>query len=374
MAQDINKKPFDEETQLKLDIFRDCFKEWLPVFIHDPYTEEVYIYDFFAGSGKDSESRMGSPLILLDEGKGKDMRFCSKVKKKVHFVFNEQLKYKYEELQKNVQEHISLCEQENCGNKCVYSTAFERLDFRNFFETSQVQNVLKNRNFGKFLLLDQYGFKQIDDDLFKKLINFPKTDFIFFITSSFVNRFKSQKAVKDYFEVDKLDFKSKKAGEVHRIIADYFRSLIPKNKEYYLHHFSIQKDTSRGNYYGLIFGSNHTLGMEKFIKVCWSKDPNSGESNHNVDYDYNKSELFYNEEESNKKTRMKEELEQKLLSGEIKDNISGLKYTLKNGCEPKLFTFVVKDLESKKKIERFGAVNNSSTSIHKAKKYSIKLI
>lgn len=36
MAKDINKKEFDEATLLKLEIFRECFREWLPVFIHSP--------------------------------------------------------------------------------------------------------------------------------------------------------------------------------------------------------------------------------------------------------------------------------------------------------------------------------------------------
>ena len=28
MAKNINNKPFDEGTLLKLDIFRKCFREW----------------------------------------------------------------------------------------------------------------------------------------------------------------------------------------------------------------------------------------------------------------------------------------------------------------------------------------------------------
>ena len=55
MAKNINKDPFDEATQLKLEIFRECFREWLPVFIHNPTIEKIYSYDFFAGSGTDSE-------------------------------------------------------------------------------------------------------------------------------------------------------------------------------------------------------------------------------------------------------------------------------------------------------------------------------
>lgn len=54
MAKNINSKPFDEGTLLKLDIFRKCFREWYPVFVHDPFTKYVCVFDMFAGSGYDS--------------------------------------------------------------------------------------------------------------------------------------------------------------------------------------------------------------------------------------------------------------------------------------------------------------------------------
>ena len=90
MAKDINKSNFDHATKIKLEIFRESFKEWLPVFIHTPYVDKRYIYDFFAGSGLDSEGNYGSPLILLDEAKGDDLMHCSKSDgKKIVFGFNE---------------------------------------------------------------------------------------------------------------------------------------------------------------------------------------------------------------------------------------------------------------------------------------------
>ena len=98
MAKDINKKNFDSATKLKLEIFKESFKEWLPVFIH-----KRYIYDFFAGSGLDAEGNYGSPLILLDEAKGENLMYCSKSdNKKIVFGFNEKGKKKSKELKNNV--------------------------------------------------------------------------------------------------------------------------------------------------------------------------------------------------------------------------------------------------------------------------------
>ena len=98
VAKDINQDKFTEETQLKLQIFAECFREWLPVFIHDLYTKGVFIFDFFAGTGKDSDGNYGSPLILLDEAKGINCMYCNAVKKnkkKIYFVFNEKIENKY---------------------------------------------------------------------------------------------------------------------------------------------------------------------------------------------------------------------------------------------------------------------------------------
>lgn len=37
------------------------------------------------------------------------------------------------------------------------------------------------------------------------------------------------------------------------------------------------------NYYGVVFGSSHTFGAEKFQKVCWGLDPITGEADYNID-------------------------------------------------------------------------------------------
>ncbi len=75
-----------------------------------------------------------------------------------------------------------------------------------------------------------------------------------------------------------------------------------------------------------------------------------------------------------KKDIVSKEIKSLILSGEISNNISGLKYAMRNGCEPKLFTEVVQKLEKDKMIERFGEVNNQSSNIHRAKVYQIKML
>jgi len=294
--------------------------------------------------------------------------------KKIFFIFNENKVDKSLDLKANVDNFINQCKITNNCIDCVYNYKITNYAFQQFFLRPEIVKILTNKELGKFVILDQYGFKEIDDNIFKQLISFPKTDFIFFISSSFINRFKEHPNITKYIDTSRIGFDDIKPNEIHRSIAQYFKDLIPKGKEYYLHHFSIRKDIRRGNYYGLIFGSNHTFGMEKFLKVCWKYDKFSGEANYNIDNNYEEDSLFNSLGENIKKDKIKKDIVNLILAGKITDNISGLKHTMLQGCEPKLFTDTIIELEKSKKIQRIGEVNKQSTSIHKAKPYRIKIL
>ncbi len=372
MAKDINKTVFDEATKLKLDIFGECFEEWLPVFNNDLYTKAVYVFDFFAGSGKDVENNPGSPLVLLEKAKGTNRKYCLNAKKEIGFLFNEGELDKSEELNQNIIQFIEQCKKDNKCNGCIYQYKVENYNFQDMFSNLGITNVFLNKDFGKFILLDQYGFSQIDEQIFSQLISYPKTDFIFFISSSFISRFRVHPSTTKYIDTSKIDFENLRPNNIHRAVANYFRDLIPAEKEYFLHHFSIRKEEKKGNYYGLIFGSNHSLGMEKFLKVCWKHDTLSGEANYNIDHNFEEGTLFFHSENNVKKEIVSKQIKQLILSGKISHNIAGLKFAMHNGCEPRLFTQAVQQLEKEKLIERFGEVNNQSSNIHKAKIYHIK--
>lgn len=379
MAKDINKKQFTEETELKLDIFRECFREWYPVFVNAPFIQRIYIYDMFAGSGYDQIGNPGSPLILLEEAKGDKEQYCKHMLNgnypHVYFAFNEKKKDKVEELKTNVSKKLATCNLTCKYEKCVFqenkNLFFRNDDFKNLITNTNLLNILNNNNYAKFILLDQYGFIQISDDIFKQLVNAPKTDFIFFIASSFLRRFSSLGLVKKYFQDHSIEFDTDKPQDCHRNVAKYFRSLVPWDKEYYIHHFTIKKNS---NYYGLIFGTNHTLGMEKFLKVCWKHDRFAGESNFNINYDFEEGSLFFEPNAPNKIKNAKDEISKMILGGVIRSNKEGLKYTLKLGCDPKIFVEVAQSMINKGEISIDGKFNKQSANIHKINEYKIILI
>ncbi|MBQ9637641.1 MAG: three-Cys-motif partner protein TcmP [Prevotella sp.] len=374
--KDINKDVFTEETMLKLEIFRQCFREWYPVFVHNKYISHVFVYDMFAGSGKDTAQHPGSPITLFQEARGDKRQHCRSLLKRgipfITFGYNELDDGKRTELESNVFSELTLCKSQCIEKVCPFQNAFyfESQDFSSLINNRRLNQILTNAKYAKFILLDQYGFKQINDDVFLKLVNSPTTDFIFFIASSFIKRFKDLPAVTTYFNKNRISFDETQPKECHKVITDYFRSLIPANKKYYLHSFTIQKGS---NYYGLIFGSAHSLGMEKFVKVCWKEDRQAGESNCNLYNDFEPGTLFYDPQITNKKTRIFKEIKDRILDSTINDNITGLDYALECGCEPKLFVDVMDTLINENRVKILGKYNKQATNIHKANTYKIEL-
>jgi three-Cys-motif partner protein len=159
----------------KLEIFTKCFREWLPVFIYDRFTKGIFIVDFFSGSGRDSKGNPGYPLLLLNEARGTNCEYCnavSKNAKKVVFAFNENNKQKEAELEHNVKTFIDQCIKNNCNrDKCVYSYSnFGQYDFKDiFYRDAMLTRVMPDNDFAKFILLDQYGFSQVDENIFFKI-------------------------------------------------------------------------------------------------------------------------------------------------------------------------------------------------------------
>src|SRR6185312_10822826 len=103
---------------------------------------------------------------------------------------------------------------------------------------------------------------------------FPRTDFIFFLSSSTLHRFRDHPAIKQ--KIAKLE----NSYDVHRETFEYYRKLVPIGDQVFLGRFSIRK---RSNIYGLIFGSRHPLGIHKFLQVAWANDEIAGEANFDIE-------------------------------------------------------------------------------------------
>lgn len=322
MAKDFHNKPFDDETILKLQIFKGYIREWLPVFLSRKSFSTIYIFDFFAGPGKDLNGQEGSPLIIIDEVKkylsNPEFPYTDKVN--IKLFFNDDDSEKIISLQKEIESK----------DRTSIEIKLTNNKFRKAFEDSKL--LLRSSEATKLLILDQSGIKHITHDTFKELINFPATDFMFFISSFTLKRFLSVEKVGQYFpDISVDEIGSIPAIDIHRFVCQYYKKFVPSEKEFFLAPFSIKK---RSNVYGIIFGTAILYGLEKFLKVCWDRDNISGEANYDIDDDIirNGPILFKDMEISQKKDLFKIRLIDFLK--EFRSNNDIYKFALENGCLP----------------------------------------
>lgn len=340
---------FDRSTLLKLEIFRRYAREWLPVFLTKWRKRKsignVLIYDFFAGPGTDRKGNPGSPLIVIDEVKKflEEREQVADEKLPVTFFFYDKDKEKIENLQNEINK-IYLPEhyQVYCSAKPFHEAFYENMQY------------LEDDYAAKLLIMDQFGVKEISDNIFLSLIDLPYADFLFFIASSSINRFCNQQEFKKIFHEGREEVNSYGYNLIHRFVYDHYKKLIPYSKAYYLAPFSIKKEK---NILGIIFGSSNILGLEKFLEVAWKLDSTNGEANYNIGNDpFFGGQLDLFEPERNvikKQGEFKNDLIA-FLKKEYQDNTTLYRFTLEKGFLPKHTNDILRELQRKGLIE----VNN----------------
>jgi len=160
-----------------------------------------------------------------------------------------------------------------------------------------------------------------------------------------------------------IDFDTSKPFHCHRILANYYESLIPEVKDYYTAHFSIKKGK---NYYGLIFGTNHILGIEKFLRICWKHDQVTGEANYNIDREpsYHGNTLFEETNISMKIQIFKDNLHKHILENKFTSLLQIYQEAFKAKCLPEHANEVLTELINKGIL---GKIKLQKSGFHKMK-------
>ena len=113
--------------------------------------------------------------------------------------------------------------------------------------------------------------------------------------------------------------------------------------KYYLAPFSLKKGS---NIYGIIFGNASLLGLDKFLKVCWTLDPINGESNYNINGDFawaNKG-LFDDMNKISKEEKFRFDLEN-FVKDKSPNNHDVFHFALTHGFRPKQATSLLRQMK-----------------------------
>ncbi len=330
-SEDFHARPFDEGTLTKLRIFELYAREWLPVFLSQerPWCREVHVFDFFAGRGTDVTGVEGSPLRMLQEiAKTRALPGWSQVKVVAHF---------YDAEDDHLRALKGAIEGQNLKIPDL-EIEIEAIPFAKALHKNG--SILHNGKAAKLLLIDQFGVDEVTAEVFRLLTDSPTCDFLFFISSSTLNRFRDHPAIKQ--KITRPD----DHYQVHRATLEYYRSLLSDPASYHLAPFSIKKGS---NIYGLIFGSRHPLGMDKFLEVAWKADAINGEADFDIHRDNIKPgqlRLDLAEFRPTKVTAFEDELESAVRQGQIRDERDVIRLCFRHGVRRKHAEAVLAKLKS----------------------------
>ena len=336
MANSFHEKPYDSGTLTKLKIFELYAQEWIPVFVSqsDPRFRELHIFDLFCGPGYDSNGVPGSPLRILAQLRGYQkagMAGWSKININVHFSDSEA--HTVHRLEKTLKAAEWQMPGVNIKTKII-----------RFNEALELHaGTLSNRHLAKLLIIDQFGVDAVTDKVFERLVDLPTADFIFFLSSSTLNRFRDHPAIK--IKIDRPE----DSYDVHRAAFDWFRNLAPP--EVFLGKFSIRK---RSNIYGLIFGSRHQLGIHKFLQVAWNHDEIRGEANFDIDREDiqpDRPMLPMDEFRPKKIQVFESDLEKAIRSGEIQSEAELIRFSIESGMTCQHCTPILQKLKREGTID-----------------------
>lgn len=340
MSESFHDEPFDEGTLTKLELFQCYAEAWLPVFVaaHAIHWPQVHIYDFFAGAGTDGIGVEGSPLRLL--------RVIDRFKRYLETPSVSLTLHLFDANGRKVEKLKALIE-ERGYNELPIKFDVQEGDFATRFEEAKKSIIASNT--ANLLIIDQFGIKEVPDDVFEQIVAFPTTDVLFFISSNTCRRFEHVPEVKRLLLPGYI--RPEDHYHAHFAVADAYRQLIPKGKRYHLASFSIKKNS---NVYGVIFGSGHPLGMDKFLDAAWEKDKISGDANFDVHREGIRPDAPDLFTEFNIPTKIKvfeEDLEKQILAGKCPDESAIITICHRHGVRRKHAEPVLMKLKTQKCIE-----------------------
>jgi three-Cys-motif partner protein len=313
----------------------------------DPIWKRLHIFDFFAGRGRDCDGNPGSPTRLLTE-----------IQTRWKEISGKQLTVTLTACDSSPAKIQSLTEYFNQEARLPVGLKFDPCagEFATTFE--RYFPVLQNKEVACLVLLDQYGFKQVDSEVFQKLTKCPTTDILFFVSTQHLHRFSEHPDVRKYIELERAE----DYHLAHQEVMKWYRSQIPVGVEYYLAPFSFRKGS---NIYSVIFGSSHPRGMEQFLSVAWQKDKLNGEA----DYDLNREDfqelapyLAFDMFVKPRKTQVFEaSLEEAIRHAKVTNERQIYLFCLENGMMPSHASPVLAKLKKENVIEcAFKSPNRDS--------------
>lgn len=321
MSKNLHAQPFEETTIVKLEIFEEYAEAWIPTFVMQAYST-ICIFDFFSGPGYDINKVQGSPIRILDKIKAQIGHiFQNKVK--IVLFFNEKDSEKFHLLKNACDEYLE--QHKDVGRAIELNLSNE--DFDVCFK--RLLPKILSENLPSLVYLDQNGIKYIAEEYFLKLEKASTTDFLYFVSSSYFQRFSTTEEFKNILDLELDKSETYPHSFIHRIVVSKLKSKLPAGSGLSLYPFSLKKGA---NIYGIIFGAKHPRAVDKFLTIAWKRNGSNGEANFDIDEDLKKGQFdLFEGRKPTKIEAFQKKLREKVLNGDIKNNKDAYFFALSEG-------------------------------------------
>lgn len=281
MAADKSSKTILLEHSIaKVELYSTYLKYYFAVLGNAKYIDRIKIFDLFCGEGLYKDKNEGSPLAALS--RANDFLYSGPTfPPYIHFYFNDNGK---SEIEKNISKVERL-------KRIVNQTKYHPNIYLNFSEVDfdiALKNSLpiakENINSRSLFFIDPYGYKKIQPQVIRSILNDYKSELILFLPISTMYRFVAPAQEKDDGQYEHLRlFLEELYGGIQQCFTSslyFIESLKLQFAKYlnlpklYVDTFTIQRDQT--NRYCIFLFTQNDVGYEKMLEAKWELDAEQG--------------------------------------------------------------------------------------------------
>jgi three-Cys-motif partner protein len=270
----------DDHTRAKHRVLRAYLDGWIPIMgqqalkvhgLHSSEPPRLLLVDGFAGPGRYTGGEPGSPLIMLD-ALSSHAALPRLGRVKFIFLFIEQDERRVARLRHEL------------DGLAIPANAQVTVEHGKFEETFG-ELVARISGRGRMLIptfafVDPFGYSAASMSLTGRLLNFPRSEALFFLPLSYIHRFVGrvgqESALDSLFDTGEWRNAIPLGGDERRLFLMRLFERQLQRQGQVRHVISFELRTKDGNDYRLVFATGHDAGLRLIKEAMWRVDPLEG--------------------------------------------------------------------------------------------------
>ncbi len=348
-------------SQAKLELYQKYLERYLNVLVASNRFKSVNVYDVFCGSGIYKDGKAGSPILAF-EAIRQNRKWCSdngKHPTPISLTVNDGKPKKANQVEGFLN---SLNQDAICHITC------HCLEAEKIFNTVIKEVNSKGKDERNLVFIDPYGYKDINANSLKAILQNRVTEIILFLPVSFIYRFADYalteaeqiqyEALRNFifdFFPENHPVRNSQATNNQEFIR-YVRDALSFQEEFFSASYYIERDKS--SYFAIFFISSNILGLEKFLETRWSLDPTRGEGFKLPTIQLNAFEQQFQEMDKEDGINQFAEMLEKFMKVKSRDNSEVYLFTLRNGFLPKHANEILSAWQERKRLTVWNVHDN----------------